>query len=82
MQPEERSASIDIENVNHLFAGGVRAVCDATLRIHAGEFVSVVGPSGCGKTTLLNLIAGLIELRDIVAARERRCSRDRNAAVA
>ena len=64
MQPEERSASIDIENVNHLFAGGVRAVCDATLRIHAGEFVSVVGPSGCGKTTLLNLIAGLIELRD------------------
>ncbi len=64
MQLEERTASIDIENVNHLFPGGVRAVSDATLRIHAGEFLSIVGPSGCGKTTLLNLIAGLIELRD------------------
>ena len=64
MNLTERSASIDIENVNHLFLGGVRAVNDATLRIHAGEFISVVGPSGCGKTTLLNLIAGLIELQD------------------
>jgi NitT/TauT family transport system ATP-binding protein len=64
MQLEERTASIDIDSVNHLFAGGVRAVSDATLRIHAGEFVSIVGPSGCGKTTLLNLIAGLVELHD------------------
>ena len=64
MDLAERSASIDIENVNHRFLGGVRAVNDATLKIRPGEFVSVVGPSGCGKTTLLNLIAGLIELQD------------------
>jgi NitT/TauT family transport system ATP-binding protein len=64
MRPGQRSASIDIERVNHLFPGGVRAVADATLRIQGGEFVSVVGPSGCGKTTLLNLIAGLIDLQD------------------
>ena len=64
MRLSERSASIDIERVNHQFPGGVRAVDDASLRIHAGEFVSVVGPSGCGKTTLLNLIAGLLELKD------------------
>ncbi len=31
------------------------------LRVHAGEFVSIIGPSGCGKSTLLNLIAGLEE---------------------
>ena len=37
------------------------AVADTTLRIRAGEFVSVVGPTGCGKSTLLNIGAGLME---------------------
>lgn len=36
------------------------AIADTTLRIAAGEFVSVVGPTGCGKSTLLNLAAGLL----------------------
>jgi NitT/TauT family transport system ATP-binding protein len=36
------------------------AVGDTTLRIRAGEFVSVVGPTGCGKSTLLNIGAGLL----------------------
>ena len=36
------------------------AVADTTLRIKAGEFVSVVGPTGCGKSTLLNIAAGLL----------------------
>ena len=38
----------------------VTAVCDLSLEVPAGEFVSIVGPSGCGKTTLLNMIAGFI----------------------
>ena len=37
------------------------AVSNTTLRINAGEFVSVVGPTGCGKATLLNIGAGLLE---------------------
>jgi NitT/TauT family transport system ATP-binding protein len=37
------------------------AVADTTLRMRAGEFVSVVGPTGCGKSTLLNIGAGLLE---------------------
>ena len=36
------------------------AVSHTTLRISAGEFVSVVGPTGCGKSTLLNIGAGLL----------------------
>jgi NitT/TauT family transport system ATP-binding protein len=37
------------------------AVSNTTLRVNAGEFVSVVGPTGCGKSTLLNIGAGLLE---------------------
>ena len=32
------------------------------LEIHDGEFLVLLGPSGCGKTTLLNLLAGLLEV--------------------
>lgn len=63
-QGEASQASIEITRVNHVFTGGVRAVTDANLNVAPGEFVSIVGPSGCGKTTLLNLMAGLIELQD------------------
>lgn len=39
---------------------GYTAVGDTSLRIRAGEFVSVVGPTGCGKSTLLKIGAGLL----------------------
>jgi NitT/TauT family transport system ATP-binding protein len=44
-------------------AGGERyvAVASTSLRVEAGEFVSVVGPTGCGKSTLLNMSAGLLQ---------------------
>ena len=34
---------------------------DLSLRIEAGEIVSLLGPSGCGKTTLLRILAGLLQ---------------------
>lgn len=37
----------------------VAAVEYISVRVEAGQFVSIVGPSGCGKSTLLQCIAGL-----------------------
>lgn len=37
----------------------VRALREASLDIHEGEFLIIVGPSGSGKTTLLNLVGGM-----------------------
>jgi len=38
--------------------GSLVAVDAVNLRVHKGEFLSLLGPSGCGKTTSLRMIAG------------------------
>ncbi|HEY6397445.1 MAG TPA: ABC transporter ATP-binding protein [Solirubrobacteraceae bacterium] len=38
--------------------GSLTAVNRVSLRVHKGEFLSLLGPSGCGKTTSLRMIAG------------------------
>src|SRR5262245_57136359 len=43
--------------------GDATALWDVSLRVDAGELVSVVGPNGSGKTTLINAIAGLLPAR-------------------
>ncbi len=35
------------------------AVEGVNLRVHEGEFLSIMGHSGCGKSTLLNMVAGM-----------------------
>jgi branched-chain amino acid transport system ATP-binding protein len=40
--------------------GGPAVLDDLSLRVGAGEIVTVVGANGAGKTTLLNTIAGLL----------------------
>lgn len=35
------------------------AVTGVNLKIHKGEFISLIGHSGCGKSTVLSMIAGL-----------------------
>ena len=53
---------IVLNNVGRTYIHGERrimALRGVTLRISAGEFLSVMGPSGSGKSTLLNLIGGL-----------------------
>ena len=40
---------------------GVPAVCDVSLAVEEGEFVTLLGPSGCGKTTTLRTVAGFYQ---------------------
>ncbi|MGE5668145.1 MAG: ABC transporter ATP-binding protein [Betaproteobacteria bacterium] len=59
----DKTRWIEISGVSHAFSHGVPAIQDISITVGKGEFVSIVGPSGCGKTTVLNLLAGLIEVQ-------------------
>jgi sn-glycerol 3-phosphate transport system ATP-binding protein len=52
-------ATITMQGLGKVYAGGVRAVTGIELDIKDGEFIVLVGPSGCGKSTLLRMVAGL-----------------------
>jgi sn-glycerol 3-phosphate transport system ATP-binding protein len=52
-------ASVTLENVKKVYAGGVEAVKGVSLVMPDGSFTVLLGPSGCGKSTLLRMIAGL-----------------------
>jgi spermidine/putrescine transport system ATP-binding protein len=49
--------AVALEGVTKRY-GDVVAVMDLTLRVAAGEFLTLLGPSGCGKTTSLRMIGG------------------------
>jgi len=54
---------IEIESVSKCYGSsrdGVLALRDVSLKVHAGEFLSLIGPSGCGKSTLLKIIGDLL----------------------
>ncbi len=52
-------ATVVLERVSKVFAGGIVAVDNLSLEVNDQELLVLVGPSGCGKTSTLRLIAGL-----------------------
>ena len=55
--------SVEVKNISFSY-GKTEILNDLSLDIKEGEFMVLLGPSGCGKTTLLNCIAGLLDLTD------------------
>jgi len=41
--------------------GGLQAVADLDLDVHAGEILGVIGPNGAGKSTTFSMIAGALK---------------------
>ena len=57
------SNSVEVKKLSFNY-GKVEILKNLDLNINDGEFMVLLGPSGCGKTTLLNCIAGLLDIAD------------------
>ena len=55
-----RGAVVEFRGVGRSF-DAVQAVRDFSLKVEAGEFLTLLGPSGSGKTTVLNMVAGFLQ---------------------
>ena len=57
-----RTAIVELDGAARTYPGSppVHALQPTTLRVEAGDYVTVVGPSGSGKSTLLNIL-GLLD---------------------
>jgi branched-chain amino acid transport system ATP-binding protein len=53
---------LTLENVN-VYYGGIHALRDVSLRVDAGEVVTLIGANGAGKSTTLRAITGLLTPR-------------------
>ena len=55
-------SQVAVKHVDKIYQGKNHVLKDLSLEIESGEFLVLLGPSGCGKTTLLNCIAGLLDI--------------------
>ncbi len=53
----ERTPLVEMKNISISF-GGIHAVDDASVDLHAGEVVALLGHNGAGKSTLIKILSG------------------------
>ena len=54
-------STVEFRNIVKKY-GALTVLENLSLTVADGEFLVLLGPSGCGKTTLLNILAGLMEI--------------------
>src|SRR5450830_1056684 len=56
--PRQEGLVLEVKDIDIRF-GGIQAVKNAQINLHAGEIHALIGPNGAGKTTTFNLISGM-----------------------
>ena len=57
------SAALELRNI-HSYYGHIHAIKGISLRVEAGEIVTLIGANGAGKTTTLRTISGIVQPRE------------------
>lgn len=50
---------LEMQNIEKVFPGGVRALDQVDIVVRAGEIHALVGENGAGKSTLMNVLSGV-----------------------
>ncbi len=58
--PHHPPPLLNVDRLSLTF-GGVQAIADLSMQVHAGEVLAVIGPNGAGKTSLLNTVTRVFD---------------------